>query len=106
VDLLARISVQQGKFEEAKQLWQAAAKLDPANPEHRVALRKLNMVEKQRERPALVPPVAKVIIIALAAIIVALTFFIGYSQLHKHHPKNTKRPAASVQSILQGQWIS
>jgi hypothetical protein len=100
VDLLARVTVQQGKLDEARHLWQAATKLDPGNPIHRVALRKLNSFENRSERPPLVSPAATVVIFALAAIIVALVVFIAYSHMHKHHPK-TK--AASIQSALPTQ---
>ncbi len=106
VDLLARIAVQQGKLDEAKQLWQAAIKLDPVNPVHRVALRKLNIVASRGERPASVSPVARVIIFALAAIIVALVVFIDYSKMHKHHPKRTNKPGAAIQLTMSGRWVS
>jgi hypothetical protein len=102
VDLLARIAVQQGKLDEAKQLWQTAAQIDPENPVHRVALRKLNIIESRSGRPALVSATVRAIIVAMAAIIVALLVFIVYAQTHKHHPK---RGVASIESTLLTQYL-
>jgi hypothetical protein len=102
VDLLARITVQQGKLDEAKQLWQTAATIDPENPVHRVALRKLNIIESRSGRPPLVSPSVRAIIVAMAAIIVALLVFIVYSHMHNHHPK---RSLASEESTLRTQYL-
>jgi hypothetical protein len=100
VDILARITVQQGKLEEAKQLWQTAARIDPENPVHRVALRKLNIVEMRSVRTPVLSPVLTAIIVAIAAIVVALLVFIVYSRMHKHHPK---RSVAFIESTLPTQ---
>lgn len=91
MDLLARIAAQQGKLDEAKHLWQTAAKLDPGNAIYRAGLRKLNAVEGRDGHRSFVPSPAAVIIVALCAIIVALVLFIGYFQVHRHHRPKAPR---------------
>ena len=85
LDLLARICVQQGKLDEAKRSWRAAERLDPGNPRHRAALRKLGDVESRGGRMPSTLPSSRAVILALAAIIVALVVFILFSHKKVHH---------------------
>lgn len=49
LDLLARISAQQGDLSEAEKLWTRAQRLDPSNPAYEAALRR---VESMRGKPS------------------------------------------------------
>jgi tetratricopeptide (TPR) repeat protein len=97
LDLIARIYAQQGKYDEARQSWRKAERLDPGNPRYLAALRKLRDLERPRRKLPMALPSARAVIIALVVIIFALVASIAW--LHRNAlPKGAKHVPASVKT--------
>ncbi len=73
LDLLAKITVQQGNLLEAKRLWQQAVEIDPENQLYMGALRQIN---RQQKHPLLYKLAPKIALIATALVIVTIAAFI------------------------------
>jgi len=94
-DLRARILAQEGRLNEAKQLWQAAAALDPAEPAYRDALRRIESIERRGVRPAGVW-IARV---ATAVVVVAATLA-GLAALERRLDRFRAALNSDVERIL------
>lgn len=97
LDLLARIAVQRWRFEEARSLWEAAIRSDPANEQYRKCIFKLDV------RKARLEAWARIAGISLTAVIfgaILTAFVLKHRDRYSASPAPITTPAPTATPAL------
>lgn len=88
LDLLARIAAQQGRFDQARRLWEAAFRLSPNNSDYERAIQRAEAAERSQQKRR------KVVMIVLAALTVASLVLAAYLLFRASRTSTQQKPTA------------
>ncbi len=92
LDLLARIAAQQGRFDQARRLWEAAFRLSPNNSDYDRAIQLAEAAECSQHKRR------KVVMIVLVVLTVASLIFAAYLLFRASRAPTQQKPTAEEQS--------
>lgn len=88
LDLLARIAAQQGRFDQARRLWEAAFRLSPNNSDYERAIQCAEAAERSQQKRR------KVVMIVLAVLTVASLVLAAYLLFRASRSATQQKPSA------------
>lgn len=88
LDLLARIAAQQGRFDQARRLWEAALRISPNNADYERALRRAEAAERAQQK------CRKVVMTVLATLTATSLVLAAYLLFQASRTARQQKPAA------------
>lgn len=88
LDLLARIAAQQGRFDQARRLWEAALRLSPNNSDYEQAIQRAEAAERSQQKRR------KIVMIVLATLTAASLVLAAYLLFRASRTPTQQKPTA------------
>jgi len=88
LDLLARIAAQQGRFDQARRLWEAAFRISPNNSDYERAIQRAEAAERSQQKRQ------KIVMIVLATLTVASLVLAAYLLFQAFRTPTKQKPTA------------